>query len=229
MPPTKVKLSNCSKEALFKAVMDITRSMRFKTVRDMHRRQNSISIVAMISECYVPKHGDIINLSKAGNPNFKKGWLTEHFAHKKQTWEEAGIAKGYLSTKTNYDPILDSDEPILQTMTGIPIDIQDPVFIARIQEFTAYPGSCQLETQNAIQSVIDEYIEVDTFSERKNSGPLPAVYNLQRVKMILQNKLFTGKAQIEEKLLAITGKIITNNKAFIGWRQDLELHIAMLI
>jgi len=172
MPSTKVKLSNCSKEALFKAVMDINRSMRFKTVRDMHRRQNSISIVAMISECYVPKNGDIINLSKAGNPKFKKGWLTEHFAHKKQTWEEAGIAKGYLSTKTNYDPILDSDEPILQTMTSILIDIQDPVFIARIQEFTAYPGSCQLETQNAIQSVIDEYINDDTFSERKNSGPL---------------------------------------------------------
>jgi hypothetical protein len=226
MPPTKVKLSNCSKEALFKAVMDVNRNMRFKTVRDMHRRQNSISIVAIISEYYVPKNGDTIKLSKAGNPIFKD-WLPEHFCHKKQTWEEAGIAKGYLSTKTNYDPTFDSDEPILQTMTGIPIDIQDPVFIARIQEFTAYPGSCQLETQNAIQSVIDEYIDDDTFSERKNSGPLPAVYNLQRVKIILQNKLFSAKAQIEEKLNSVSGKIITNNKSFIAWRQELELLMAM--
>ena len=222
MQPTKVKLSNCSKEALFKAMIDINRTMRFKTVRDMHRRQNSISIVAIMSEHYVPENGDTIKMSKAGNPFFKD-WRPEHFCHTKQTWEEVGIAKGHLSTKTNYDPTTDTDEPILQTMTGMPIDIQDPVLISRIVEFTAYPGSCQLDTQNTIQSVIDEYIDDDTFSERKNSGPLSAVSNFQGVKMILQNKLFLAKAQIEEKLLAITGKIITNNKAFIGWRQDLEL------
>ena len=70
MPPTKVKLSNCSKEALFKAMIDINRTMRFKTVRDMHRRQNSISIVAIMSEHYVPKNGDTIRMSKAGNTIF---------------------------------------------------------------------------------------------------------------------------------------------------------------
>ena len=103
MPTTKVKLSNCSKEALFKAVIDIHKSLRFKTVRDMHRRQNSISIVANMSEYYVPKTGDAIKMSKAGNPIFKD-WKPEHFCHTKQSWEEVGIAKGHLSTKTNYDP-----------------------------------------------------------------------------------------------------------------------------
>ena len=135
MPPTKVKLSNCSKEALFKAMIDINRTMRFKTVRDMHRRQNSISIVAIMSEHYVPKNGDTIKMSKAGNPIFKD-WKPEHFCHTKQSWEEVGIAKGHLSTKTNYDPITDTDEPILQTTTGAPIDILDPELTSRIMEFT---------------------------------------------------------------------------------------------
>ena len=95
MPPTKVKLSNCSKEALFKAVMDINRSMRFKTVRDMHRRQNSISIVAIIAEYYVPKNGDTIKLSKAGNTIFKDGYLNI-FATKSKRENKLVLSKDIL-------------------------------------------------------------------------------------------------------------------------------------
>ena len=111
MPTTKVKLSNCSKEALFKAVIDIHKSLRFKTVRDMHRLQNSISIVEKMSEYYVPKTGNAIKMSKSGNPIFKD-WKPEHFCHTKQSWEDAGIAKGHLSARTNYDPLDDLDKPI---------------------------------------------------------------------------------------------------------------------
>ena len=116
MPPTKVKPSNCSKEALYKAVMAIEKALRFKTVKDQHRCSDML-------EYYISNEGDTIKLSKAGNPIFKN-WPPASFGHTKFSWEAAGIAKGHLSTQTNYDPTTDTDEPILQTimMSGVVID-----------------------------------------------------------------------------------------------------------
>ncbi len=78
MPPTEVKLDNCSKDALFKAVSDIRKDMKciLKTVKDMHCRANCVVHVADTSD-YIPKTGDAIKLSKIGNPTLKD-WLPEH-------------------------------------------------------------------------------------------------------------------------------------------------------
>ena len=86
MPPTEVKLDNCSKDALFKAVSDIRKDdMKciLKTVKDMHCRANSVvQHVADTSDYYIPKTGDAIKLSKIGNPT-SKDWLPEHLCHNK--------------------------------------------------------------------------------------------------------------------------------------------------
>ena len=86
MPPTEVKLDNCSKDALFKAVSDIQKDdMKciLKTVKDMHCRADSVvQHVTDTSDYYIPKTGDAIKLSKIGNST-SKDWLPEHLCHNK--------------------------------------------------------------------------------------------------------------------------------------------------
>ena len=84
MPPTEVKLDDCSKDTLFKAVSDVRKDMKcnLKTVKDMHCRANCVVHVADTSDGYIPKTDDAIKLSKIGNPTFKD-WLPEHLCYNK--------------------------------------------------------------------------------------------------------------------------------------------------
>ncbi len=82
--------------------------------------ENSIKILARMSDYCVPKSRNAIKPKNQGNQMFKD-WHLIHFVQTKETWEEIGMGKGMLSTKMIHGQHTVQDEQII---TGVPIEIQ---------------------------------------------------------------------------------------------------------
>ena len=80
------------------------------------------------------------------------------------------------------------------------------------QNFIAYPPSIILETQSELDKIINEEIENDIRSERQELGPCYTLERLQRALIIMQNKLWSKRVQINRELNELIAKPLRSNK-----------------
>ena len=102
-------------------------------------------------------------------------------------------------------------------MNGVPVDTRSDEFQIMYQNLIAYPSSIILETQAELDKIISEELENDIRSERKELGPCYALERLQRALIIMQNKLWSKRVQINKELSDIIAKPLRSN------RQVMEL------
>ena len=95
------------------------------------------------------------------------------------------------------------------------------------QNFIAYPPSIILETQSELDKIINEEIENDIRSERQELGPCYALERLQRALIIMQNKLWSKRVQINRELNELIAKPLSSNTQAMELSERLDLLLGM--
>ena len=93
--------------------------------------------------------------------------------------------------------------------------------------FIAYPPSIILETQSELDKIINEAIENDIRSERQAIGPCYALERLQHALIIMQNKLWSKRVQINKELRDLIAKPLRSNKQVMELSKRLDLLLGM--
>ena len=95
------------------------------------------------------------------------------------------------------------------------------------QNFIAYPSSIILETQAELDKIISEELENDIRSERHELGPCYALERLQRALIIMQNKLWSKRVQINKELSDIIAKPLRSNRQVMELSERLDVLLGM--
>ena len=113
-------------------------------------------------------------------------------------------------------------------MNGVPVDTRSDKFqVTMYQNFIAYPPSITLETQSELDKIINEETENDIRSERQEIGPCYALERLQRVLIIMQNKLWSKLVQINKELSYLIAKPLRSNKKVMELSERLDMLLGM--
>ncbi len=86
------------------------------------------------------------------------------------------------------------------------LDTRAEEFQMMYQNFIAYPPSIVLETMSELDKIISEEIENDIRSERQVLGPCYAFERFQRALIVMQNKLWMKRVQINKELSYLIAK-----------------------
>lgn len=112
-------------------------------------------------------------------------------------------------------------------MNGVPVDTRSDEFQTMYQNFIAYPSSIILETQAELDKIISEELENDIRSERHELGPCYALERLQRALIIMQNKLWSKRVQINKELSDIIAKPLRSNRQVMELSERLDVLLGM--
>ena len=91
------------------------------------------------------------------------------------------------------------------------------------QNFIAYPPSIILEIQAELDKIINEEIENDPRTERQELGPCYALERLQRALIIMQNKLWSKRVQINKELSDLIAKPLRSDKQVMELSERLDM------
>ena len=80
------------------------------------------------------------------------------------------------------------------------------------QNFIAYPPSIVLEGMSELDKIISEEIENDIRSERQVLGPCYALERFQRALIVMQNKLWVKRVQINKELSDLIAKPLRSHQ-----------------
>ena len=195
-------------------------------VKDEGRIGHHMKHMTDMAEHYVVNANDNFGTTRGGHPKLAN-FLPSEFGAAKDYWEEKGIQPGRLLTATYTCPHTGNQTQVYQTMNGVPVDTRSDEFQTMFQNFIAYPPSIILETQSELDKIISEEIENDIRSERKEIGPCYALERLQRALIIMQNKLWSKRVQINKELNNLIAKPLRSNKQVMELSKRLDLLLGM--
>ncbi len=91
------------------------------------------------------------------------------------------------------------------------------------QNFIAYPPSIVLETMSELDKIISEEIENDIRSERQVLEPCYALERFQRALIVMQNKLWMKRVQINKELSNLIAKPLRSHQQVMELSERLDL------
>ena len=221
----KISLNNCTHEQIFKASRIQTKAAA-TFVKDEKRIGHSMKHMTAMAEHYVITANDNFRTTKHGHPKFDN-FLPSELGATKDYWEEKGIPHGRLLVATYTCPHTGSRTQVHQTMNGVPVDTRSDEFQTMYQNFIAYPSSIILETQAELDKIISEELKNDIRSERHELGPCYALERLQRALIIMQNKLWSKRVQINRELSDIIAKPLRSNRQVMELSERLDALLGM--
>ncbi len=95
------------------------------------------------------------------------------------------------------------------------------------QNFIAYPPSIVLETMSELDNIISEEIKNDIRSERKVLGQCYALKRFQCALIVMQNKLWMKRVQINKKLSYLIAKPLCSHQQVMELSLRLDLLLGM--
>ena len=224
----KINLNSCTHEQVFKALACVDARLATATVKDNgpYKIAHPVRHVSDMSEYYIPSASDTIQLTRLGNPKVRD-WLPSEFGPDGPYWTKKGLAPGKLLSTTYLNPQTGAHSPILQTMTGVAIDIFSPGFQASYQNFIGYPTAIHLETQSKIYDIVSEYFEKEFRTGRQKLGHYYAIEWLQHIKVTVQNKLMIRRTAINTEIIAWIAQPLRSNQQVQLFGDRLALLVSM--
>jgi hypothetical protein len=177
-------------------------------------------------EHYIVTTSDNYGMTREGHPRFLN-WLPSEFGATKDYWEGKGIPPGRLLNATYTCPATGNQIQVHQTMNGVPVDTRAEEFQIMYQNFIAYPPSIVLETMSELDKIISEEIENDIRSERQVLGPCYALERFQRALIVMQNKLWVKRVQINKELSDLIAKPLRSHQQVMELSERLDLLLGM--
>jgi hypothetical protein len=224
----KTNLNSGTHEQLFKALARVEAKLATATVKDNgpNKVAHPIRHVSVMSEYYIPSASDNVQTTRLGNPKVRN-WLPSDFGPDGPYWVKKGLAPGKLLSTTYLNPHTGFQSPILQSMTGVAIDVLSPGFQAMYQNFIGYPTTIHLETQSKIYDIISEEFEKEFRTGRQELGHYYALEWLQHIKVIVQNKLMIRRTAINSEIIAWIAQPLRSNHQVQLFGDRLALLVSM--
>jgi hypothetical protein len=94
----------------------------------------------------------------------------------------------------------------------VPVETRSDELQVKYQNFIAYPPSIVWETMSELDKIISEEIENDFRSKRQVLGPCYALERFQRALMVMQNKLWMKRVQINKELSYLIAKPLRSHQ-----------------
>jgi hypothetical protein len=128
----------------------------------------------------------------------------------------------------DYHPVSQLKVEARMTINRIMIDPYDPAVIASMQLTTSFLASLMIEALDLIEATFCKHFDYSDRPRRAHKAPLEVLMRIQRVKIIFQNALFSGKSKIEERIETLPSRICTSHKEMIDVKEGLVNNMAML-
>ena len=198
----RINPSRCTSIELFIAMNKFQNCMKYKTVKDSHRRATSVTILLSAAEGYIVQPHDIYKTSKDTGFPILKSFSIREFFHNRASWEVMGIRKGALPLILSTDPYTGDEYEAPMTMNGIEIDPTDPEVISRISALKTFPTSVMSESLDMIKQAFETYINDEDRLIRKTTedSKFEALERIQRAYIMPQNYLLLDKHKIYYRL-----------------------------